>query len=218
MTYSGADTAKTARESLGKALAALQSDPDIPPDVMAVAENIAQAVGALFEAERASSEPDGKSSVKSALGTLSQTLALLQDVRGEHAGIDTATETLAKSMSLLFPLTTAPTRHPPAAKSSEPISVPKAPATPSFTQPASTQPAPSPAVPAQPARKPSEPGYRDSAVQREQIEANLGATTESNFYVGFSGEISQGGVFIATYNILENYAADPESLSEDVSD
>jgi uncharacterized protein (TIGR02266 family) len=35
--------------------------------------------------------------------------------------------------------------------------------------------------------------------RREKLEANVGATTESNFFVGFSGEISEGGVFIATY-------------------
>lgn len=188
MSYSGAAKAKEARESLGKALAALQEDPNIPPDVLAVAQNIAQAVGALFEAERASSEPDGKSCVKNALGSLSQTLALLQDVRGDHAGIQTATETLAKAMSLLFPLTTAPTRHPPAP--AEGIGAPSFPPTPPV--PASSRPAPPPSPP---------PGTRDD-VAREHVEANLGATTESNFYVGFSGEISQGGVFVSTYNIL----------------
>jgi uncharacterized protein (TIGR02266 family) len=191
-TYSGAAKAKEARESLGRALAALQEDPHIPPDVLAVAQNIAQAVGALFEAERASSEPDGKSCVKNALGSLSQTLALLQDVRGEHAGIQTATETLAKAMSLLFPLTTAPTRHPPAAEGAVAPAFPGAPAVPILSRPA---PPPSPP-----------PGTRDSverdSVNREHVEANLGATTESNFYVGFSGEISQGGVFVSTYNIL----------------
>ena len=36
-------------------------------------------------------------------------------------------------------------------------------------------------------------------VPREEVEANIGATTESNFYVGFSGEISEGGVFLSTY-------------------
>jgi uncharacterized protein (TIGR02266 family) len=35
--------------------------------------------------------------------------------------------------------------------------------------------------------------------KREQVEANIGATTESNFFVGFSGEIAEGGVFAATY-------------------
>ena len=34
------------------------------------------------------------------------------------------------------------------------------------------------------------------------VEANIGATTESNFYVGFSGEIAEGGVFLATYEVL----------------
>lgn len=174
MTYSGAVKAREARESLGGALAALQEDPDIPPDVLAVAENIAQAVGALFEAERASSEPDGKSCVKAALGSLSQTLALLQDVREDLTGIGTATQTLAKAMSLLFPLTTTPTRRPPPGSEAPVPLVPKAPAT----------------------------GDTGGASEREHVEANLGATTESNFYVGFSGEISQGGVFISTYNIL----------------
>ena len=190
--YSGAAKAKEARESLGKALGALQADPDIPPEVMAVAQNIAQAVGALFEAERASSEPDGKSSVKSALGSLSQTLALLQDVRGSHAGVKTATETLAKSMSVLYPLSSAPTRRPPSAPGASPISVPSAPRVPSE--------APAPPK-SQDSAASSAGGYR-AAGPTEHVEANLGATTESNFYVGFSGEISQGGVFVATYNIL----------------
>ncbi len=37
---------------------------------------------------------------------------------------------------------------------------------------------------------------------RQPVEANLGATTQSNFYVGFSGEIAHGGVFLATYEAL----------------
>ena len=47
MTYSGADQARASREELGKALEALQQDPNIPDDVMAVAQNIAQ--GLLWE-------------------------------------------------------------------------------------------------------------------------------------------------------------------------
>lgn len=182
MTYSGAAKAKDARESLGRALAALQEDPNIPSDVLAVAQNIAKAVGALFEAERATSEPDGKAGVRSALGSLSQTLALLQDVRGGHRGVQTATETIAKAMSVLFPLTTVPSR---------PQSAPP---------PASLPPRP-PTVP------PTATATLDDGVARERVEANLGATTESNFYVGFSGEISQGGVFLSTYNILPKGSA-----------
>jgi uncharacterized protein (TIGR02266 family) len=38
---------------------------------------------------------------------------------------------------------------------------------------------------------------------RENVEANVGASSETNFYVGFSGEISEGGVFVATYSTLD---------------
>ena len=112
MTYSGAATAKSARETLGRALASLQEDPNIPQDVLIVAQNLAQAVGALFEAERAIDEGAGKLKVKSALGLIGQTLALLQDVRGQHRGIQLATESLAQSMSLLYPLTSVPSMRP----------------------------------------------------------------------------------------------------------
>lgn len=247
MAYSGAHTARQARENLGKALAALQEDPNIPPDVLAVAQNIAGAVGALFEAERASSEPDGKASVKSALGSVSQTLALLQEVKGQHRGVQQATEAIAQTLSLLFPLSTQPSRMPPPGYAA-PVAVPQAAPVPNIVGqpmpgameggptlrdqqvphvahgPGATGPMPQPARPqgqspaahgpgmpavggfsppaAQPGRAPAPaPAYRDNRA-REHLEVNIGATTESNFFVGFSGEISEGGVFAATYNIL----------------
>jgi len=206
MTYSGADTASSAREQLGKALEALQQDPNIPDDVMAVAQNIAQAVGALFEAEKASSEPDGKSSVKAALGNLSQTLALLQDVKSEHAGVDVATKSIAETMSKLYPLTTVPSKAPPAQQGDETVEDPKVPKAASIpaeaqgfsdtTQKDEQQPAFDHQRMSMPKVAPKPTGAR------EKIEANIGATTESNFYVGFSGEIAQGGVFLATYEVL----------------
>lgn len=200
MSYSGAAKAKEAREGLGTALEALQQDSDIPEDVMAVAQNIAKAVGALFEAERASSEPDGKACVKNALGSLSQTLALLQDVT-QHNGIEVATEVLAKAMSLLYPLTTVPSMAPsatPHAPTASPAVVPAAAPVPREMA------APPQAMPAAAPRAPSSPPIQAPVPSgpRAQIEANIGATTESNFYVGFSGEVSEGGVFMSTYETL----------------
>ncbi|MEM9071263.1 MAG: PilZ domain-containing protein [Myxococcota bacterium] len=193
MTYSGAAQARQARESLGKALEALQKDSNIPDDVMAVAQNIAQSVGALFEAEKASSEPDGKSSVKAALGSLSQTLALLQDVRTQHNGIALATEVIAQSMSSLYPLTTTPTKPPGTMKAVDPETTVRSGPPGGMTE----QPKPESVRPR--SIRP-EPPKGDGP--REDVEANIGATTESNFYVGFSGEISEGGVFLATYEVL----------------
>ncbi len=193
MAYSGAEEAKTARERLGEALAALQADPNIPQDVMAVAQNVAKAVGALFEAEKASSEPDGKSCIRNALGTLSQTLALLQDVRSQHAGVQKATEAIAKTMSGLYPLTNRPSRLPSAPAAQAPGAPPRQVSVPSAAP-----------VPAEAASRAMAPTEMAPAVPgpRQEVEVNVGATTDSNFYVGFSGEVSEGGVFYATYEVL----------------
>ena len=255
MSYSGAQTAKTSRENLGKALAALQEDPNIPPDVLAIAQNVAQAMAALFEAERSPTEPEGKAAVKRALGVVGQTLALLQDVRATHPGIQVATASIASTMSALYPLTTVASIRPPApgqppqgmggapmmgqpapsyAQPPVPVQPPaqqqyapgvqpaaafgttppqQPPPQPAYQPPQPAyQPPQQPAAPppaarapaAAPAAAPAQPastgGYRGGG-QRIDVEVNIGATTDSNFFVGFSGEISEGGVFCATYNI-----------------
>jgi uncharacterized protein (TIGR02266 family) len=182
MTYSGATVSAECRKMLGEALEALQQDPNIPQDVLNVAENIAKAVGALFEAEHASSDVDGKSSVRHSMGSLSQTLALLQDVRSKHKGIEIATTTIARVMSKLYPLAPATVRPSVPSDTVLDVKMPK--------------PAAIPDSGAQPKR-------RVADGPREKLEANVGATTESNFFVGFSGEISEGGVLVATYLTLE---------------
>ena len=186
MSYSGAKAAAESRELLGSVLEALQQDKNVPADVLNVATNIAQAVGALFEAERASSDVDGRASVKHAMGSLSQTMALLQEVKTQSTAIDTATKTLAQVMGKLFPLAQAmsirPTRPSQQAPGQGPI--------PQAGIPAEAHAASDPALNTVP------PGTRSG------LEANIGATTESNFFVGFSGDISDGGVFVATYQSL----------------
>ncbi len=263
MGYSSAGEARQAREALGKALEALQQDEDVPQEVLGIIQNVAKSVGALFEAEYASTEPDGKACVKSALGTLSQTLALLQDVKSEHSGVHGATESIADVISTLFPLTNKPSVRPDAASQRpalqrsasqrSPASAPPASAGPSSAPPASAAPSSAPSasagpssVPAAVSERPLSPSNRPSnrpvssrplspsngpstrplssqpvsgvpapiptsmlpppapipTGARRSVEANLGATTQSNFYVGFSGEIAHGGVFLATYEAL----------------
>lgn len=169
MSYSGALMARAAREELGKALATLQEDPRTPPDVMGVAQNIAQAVGALFDAEQATDERAGKNCIRNALGSLSQTMALLQDLKSGHRGVLAATASIAGAMSKLHPLTVVPSMAPGRMSSTPPHT-----------------------------HIPASPGAR-----RGTLEANVGVSSETNFYVGFSGEIAEGGVFVATYNTLE---------------
>ena len=252
MGYSSAGEARQARESLGKALEALQQDADIPEEVLGITQNVAKSIGALFEAEYASTEPDGKTCIKNALGTLSQTLALLQDVKSAHTGVQSATESIADVITILFPLTNKSSVRPEAGSqrpasqrpaSQRPASKPPAlqpPAlqrspsqrSPSQRSPASAPPASAPpaSAPAAASQRPLSPSNGPSirppsgrpvsgapapiptsmlpppapipTGERQPVEANLGATTQSNFYVGFSGEIAHGGVFLATYEAL----------------
>ena len=244
MGYSSAAEARQGREALGKALEVLQQDEDVPKEVLGIIQNVAKSVGALFEAEYASTEPDGKACVKSALGTLSQTLALLQDVKSEHSGVQSATERIADVVTILFPLTNKPSVRPgagsqrpasqrpasapPAQRSASqrsPASAPPAQRSPAQRSPASAPPASAPPAPQPlvPSNRPSTRPLSSSPVSgapapiptsmlpppapiptggRQPVEANLGATTQSNFYVGFSGEIAHGGVFLATYEAL----------------
>ena len=239
MGYSSAAEARQARETLGKALEALQVETDVPEGVFGITQNVAKSIGALFEAEFASTEPDGKTCVKNALGTLSQTLALLQDVKSEHRAVRTTTETIADVISILFPLTNTASARP-EAPSEPPTSERPASGTPSQSaQPQSAARSDRPGSPRS-ASQPSAPGAAPAARavasrppsnrpasgrppsglptplptsmlpppapiptgKRQAVEANLGATTQSNFYVGFSGEIAHGGVFLATYEAL----------------
>ncbi len=179
MAYSGANVTAESRQALGAVLEALQQDPDIPQDVLNIVENVAKAIGSLFDAEKAASDSEGKASVRNAMSSLSQTLALLQDVSSEHKGVEVAARSLAGIMSKLYPLTALPTirpsKPPPGAEGGA-AAVPKAAPIPTEAAPASGP--------------------------RQQLEANVGANTESNFFVGFSGEVSEGGVFVATYSSL----------------
>jgi uncharacterized protein (TIGR02266 family) len=229
MSYVGAAQAAECRALLGSALELLQRDPNIPSDVLTVAGNIAAAIGALFEAEKASSDVDGKACVKHGMSSLSQTMALLQDVKVHHEGIAASTQAIARVMSKLYPLMQRPSQpqssgaHSPGAteqrvsagRADQPAAAREAHAGAANAREGSKQAAaaqgkervgavlvsPAAVHAAVPARAvgAAKAAGRAFAGPRHKIEANVGATTESNFFVGFSGEIAEGGVFVATY-------------------
>jgi hypothetical protein len=221
MSYSGAEAARAARERLSQALGALQTEADIPDDVMAIAAEVAQSVGALFEAERAASDGEGQAIIKRAMGFLTQTLTLLQAVHSPHPGVERATESIASVMGLLYPLSVASLAQQSPADATRRLETQPSVVT-SAPQPVRPQPAPQEAPPRreEPAPEPGParaatpvPGvaYAPRDVPLDvpprvgpptQVEANIGATTESNFYMGFSGQVGDGGVFLATYDVL----------------
>jgi hypothetical protein len=95
--------AKSAREALARALGAIQSDPSVPPQVMAIAEPVSNAMGALFQIERsggaatATSGPIALESVRRALG-------LLQQQPTNHPAVQVALEAVAGSLGLVHGL------------------------------------------------------------------------------------------------------------------
>jgi len=281
MTYSGANTAQQAREILSGTLNTLQSEPDIPDEVLAVAAQVAQAVGALFQAQRAKDETSGKEQVLKALDFLRQTLALLQQFEPGNQGLDRATASVAQAMGLLYPLSIQEVASPrgdatvklatdePAddaaararaeaeaaerarleaeaaerarleaeaaerarleaeaaerarleAEAAERARLEAEAAERARAEAEAAEKARAEAEAAEKARAEAEAAERQKAAAKpavsptplkrpadtgrsEEREANIGVNTETNFYTGFTGEIRDGGVFLATYHVL----------------
>ena len=173
MAFPAQGPAKQAREILSAALQALQEDASAVQHAGAVTAHIAQAVGALFGVERvAPDDPAALAGVKAAMDHLSRTLAALQEVATQSRGVTFATESVAKTLALLYTV----------GKAQERASMPQG------------------AKPAHAVREPvPHPGRKQARVA---LDADIGFQSDTNFYTGFSEDLSDGGLFIATYNLL----------------
>ena len=165
--------AQLARETLGEALGLIQDIKDKQLNVDDVTASIAKAIGALFAVQSSEAfEAAHTAGVLQAMDHLRATLELMQDVKGEDAALISATQTIAKTLAILYPISKVQERQ-------------------------SIQPAAPAAVIGD-----ELPHDKRRSVQRVAIEADIGFQSESNFFTGFSEDISAGGVFIATFEIL----------------
>jgi hypothetical protein len=98
--------AKSARESLARALGAIQSDPSVPQPLMAIAEPISNAMGALFQVER-SGGAAASTSGPVALDAVRRALGLLQQQPSNVPAVQIALESVAGSLGLIHGLTKA---------------------------------------------------------------------------------------------------------------
>ena len=98
--------ARAARENLARGLAALQS-PAVPPQVMVVAEPIANAMSALHRVEASHGAARGEAG-PAALNAARQALAMLQQQPQGYAAVDQALEAIAGSLNLIHQLAQAP--------------------------------------------------------------------------------------------------------------
>ena len=98
-----ATTAKSARESLARGLAALQSDPNVPPQLLELAQPIAQAMGALHQIER-SGGAQLQPHADTALNNVRAALGQLQAQPSNHPAVASAMEAVAGSLGLVHSL------------------------------------------------------------------------------------------------------------------
>lgn len=96
-------TARTARESLARGLTALQSDPNIPPQLVELAAPIAQAMGALLQIER-SNGATLSPHAETALNNVRTALSQLQLQPPSHPAIAAAMEAVAGSLGMVHAL------------------------------------------------------------------------------------------------------------------
>ena len=217
-------TARTARESLARGLSALQSDPNVPPQLLELAAPIAQGMGALHQIER-SQGAQIQPHAELALTNVRNALQQLQAAPPTHPAVTAAMEAVAASLGLVHALTkmqgTAPAA--PAAPAPQPVpqvavrqaappqqAAPQAAAFPAPRQdpfqPAAQAPRQQPpqqqAAPQQ-VKPGGAPGHAPPLEGAPVVSADLGAHSATNFYKGLSGNdiIDHGGLFVSTYMI-----------------
>ncbi len=109
--------ARSARESLAKGLNALQSDPNVPPQLVELGAPIAQAMGALHQIER-SQGAQLMPHAEVALNNVRTALSQLQAPPNPHPAVIAAMEAVAASLGMVHALSkmaAGPVPGPPAA-------------------------------------------------------------------------------------------------------
>jgi len=170
--------ARAARADLADASASLPSD---------LASFVSKAVGALFAIE---ADPGRASKyICDAMADSSHVLAALQERDQPGVAFGDATRMIARSLARLYPIRAELDRaslHP------------------------QVPPEVLPSIPiARPGRRSSMPtsapaagGHDRRKAERAAIEVDIGFHSETNFYTGWSEDLSDGGLFVATYHLL----------------
>ena len=164
-----------AREALGNALGLIQDVNIANFDLGKVTSLLATSVRNLFQAEE--KQLTDATPVRDAMKSLRSILQMMQDVNVTDARLQAATTTVARILAILFPVYKALTA-PPASRTEAPAE----------------KTAPQRPVPKSVAKD------ERRTTPRKSLEVDLGGQSDSNFFTGFTTDISSGGLFVATYD------------------
>jgi len=189
--------ARQGREALATALLSLQTAGISDAGLERAVEDTAAASSALYSAEAASpTEEAAASFIHSAADALQRAMADVNLLRPQHAQLEVAATSLARTLALLYPVLQHSARQRRARLPAGGLSDSDAR---ELRTMAGFPPAPSPTGRF---RRPS--GFEGSerrAVRDKRVcvEVEIGLTSESHIYTGLSLDVSTGGVFVATY-------------------
>jgi uncharacterized protein (TIGR02266 family) len=168
---------KRARESLGQALGLVQDIKDTELNIEDLTRMLAESVRALFDGEQeklADSQYIGK-----AMDNLRSILSLMQDSKISNDNLNEAVATVAQILAILFPVYKALPEKQPCQTTRDSV------------------------VPDISSFKTGDFKSNDERrkAPRISLEVDIGGYSDSNFFTGFSMDISEGGLFVATYDI-----------------
>jgi uncharacterized protein (TIGR02266 family) len=199
-----------ARETLGQALGQTQDINNSGIDVEKVTESLAGAVRGIFSVQNAGMEaPSSLENIQGTMDHLRETLERLQEVESDDPSLHEVTGTVARILAIIYPVSKEMEKT---ASLSETVTPDKPPAEdepiPLTQVKTSGESAPRESLP--PLKRDSLPrlsappaGGERRTCDRRIVQADIGIQSDSNFFTGFTEDISSGGLFIATYNTLK---------------
>jgi uncharacterized protein (TIGR02266 family) len=162
--------AEVARTHIMAGLEACQADPALAGALEQLAQNLAKAQGKLFPAMKLPPDSPGAiDMMRRAMEHLAQALKTLQDVQIESSAIGVAAASIAKALKTLHPVVQE------AKERLSKLSVP----------------------PPEPAKGKGKPAAQEAVAIN--VNTVLSMNTDHQFFTGFSENIDEGGIFVATF-------------------
>jgi len=168
--------AEIARQKIMEALEAVQANASRNLDLDRLAQSLAKAQGKLFMAgKKDPSDRECADEVKKAMEFLAQALQQLQEVKDGGETVEVASKSIASAISTIFPIVN---------KAKE-------------TEKQAAKPA---GLAAGTAAAPTDQDMQAKTIQMS-LDEQLKVDGDSHFYCGFSENIDEGGIFVATFDI-----------------
>jgi len=178
--------AREGRDILSEALSVLQSDAG-RPELSTALGHVAAASSVLYELESGESVRVPLQ-IRAAMSHLTQALDVLQHTPGCEAA-DAALESVARAMALLYPIARSNQRQRKRVVVAGLEEADSMPFWPSVPEPLG-----------QPPSQPEFDGGNRRVKERIFLEVDIGLYSDSQFFAGISRDLSDGGVFVATFD------------------